>query len=206
MEILQEYFPDLSEKQLNQFQMLEPLYTAWNSKVNLVSRKDIEHLVTRHILHSVSIGMYFQFRPGTTIMDLGTGGGFPGIPLAILFPECRFVLVDSIRKKIKVVEDVIEQLGLENCGAKWSRAEELKVKVDFVVTRAVARMKMLQNWSGKLIKKTSVNSFQNGIIALKGGDVREEIKECRRAHEIFDLNELFEDDFFETKKIIYLTN
>lgn len=207
MEIIQSYFPQLSEAQIKQFQGLQSLYAEWNMQINVISRKDIENLYLHHVLHSLAIAKYIQFKPGTDILDLGTGGGFPGIPLAILFPECRFLLVDSIGKKLKVVDEVAEAIGLSNIETRHIRVEEIKDrKFDFVVTRAVATLDKLFYWSKKLIKTKHINALPNGIIALKGGDVRAEIKLLPRGEyaEITPLQKYFKESFFEEKALVYI--
>ncbi|MFN8320913.1 MAG: 16S rRNA (guanine(527)-N(7))-methyltransferase RsmG [Saprospiraceae bacterium] len=207
MEIIQAYFGQLSEEQTRQFQQLQDLYAEWNSQINVISRKDIENLYLHHVLHSLAIAKYIQFKPGTDILDLGTGGGFPGIPLAILFPECRFLLVDSIGKKLKVVEEVAQAIGLSNIETRHIRVEEIKDrKFDFVVTRAVATLDKLFYWSKKLIKTKHINALPNGIIALKGGDIRAEIKLLPRGEyaEITPLQKYFKESFFEEKALVYI--
>ena len=209
-EIVLKYFPDLTEKQKEQFAQLENLYQDWNQKINVVSRKDIDELYLRHVLHSLGIAKIQQFLPASEVLDVGTGGGFPGIPLAILFPDTHFTLVDSIGKKIKVVEEVVEGLGITNVSPINSRVEDIstardgtKAQFDFIVSRAVAAMPTFTHWVKGKIKKESVHEKRNGIFYLKGGDLSEELKEYRTA-EIFDLTEYFEEEFFETKKVVYL--
>lgn len=203
VEIIFNYFPELTEEQQRQFSLLEDLYIDWNQKINVVSRKDIEELYLRHVLHSLGVAKIQQFQPGSSVLDVGTGGGFPGIPLAILFPETHFTLVDSIGKKIKVVEEVVEGLGLTNVTAVNSRVEEIKKQFDFIVSRAVAVMPTFTHWVKGRIKKESVHERRNGILYLKGGDLSEELAGYKTA-EIFDLPDYFEEDFFETKKVVYL--
>ena len=202
--ILQKYFPELTEQQIAQFKKAEALYLDWNSKINLVSRKDSEHLMERHILHSLSIAKMIQFLPETRILDVGTGGGFPGIPLAILFPLAQFHLVDSIGKKIKVVKDIAEQLELSNVSAEQIRAEEVKGSFDFVVSRAVTRLPEFNQWVKQKITKKGFNSLKNGIIYIKGGDVLDEIMDTGKNYQILELQSVFTEDFFETKKVVYL--
>ena len=202
--ILQKYFPELTEQQIAQFKKAEALYLDWNSKINLVSRKDSEHLMERHILHSLSIAKMIQFLPETRILDVGTGGGFPGIPLAILFPLAQFHLVDSIGKKIKVVKDIAEQLELSNVSAEQIRAEEVKGSFDFVVSRAVTRLPEFNQWVKQKITKKGFNSLKNGIIYIKGGDVLDEIMDTGKNYQILELRSVFTEDFFETKKVVYL--
>ena len=202
--ILQKYFPELTEQQIAQFKKAEALYLDWNSKINLVSRKDSEHLMERHILHSLSIAKMIQFLPETRILDVGTGGGFPGIPLAIMFPLAQFHLVDSIGKKIKVVKDIAEQLELSNVSAEQIRAEEVKGSFDFVVSRAVTRLPEFNQWVKQKITKKGFNSLKNGIIYIKGGDVLDEIMDTGKNYQILELRSVFTEDFFETKKVVYL--
>ncbi|MCK5782545.1 MAG: 16S rRNA (guanine(527)-N(7))-methyltransferase RsmG [Flavobacteriales bacterium] len=203
MEIIKKYFPDLNEKQLEQFSKLEEVYKDWNSKINVISRKDIDELYLRHVLHSLGIAKVQQFKKGTKIMDVGTGGGFPGIPLAIMFPETNFLLVDSIAKKLKVVQAVADELGLENVKVVHERAENIKDDFDFIVSRAVTNMPDFVRWVRKKIKKDSKHEKRNGILYLKGGDLTEELKDYQSV-QLFDLPEFFEEDFFETKKVVYL--
>ncbi|PIF00336.1 MAG: 16S rRNA (guanine(527)-N(7))-methyltransferase RsmG [Maribacter sp.] len=202
-DIVFKYFPNLSDDQQCRFKKLEGLYKDWNLKINVVSRKDIEELYLRHVLHSLGIAKVQMFKPGSDILDVGTGGGFPGIPLAILFPESRFTLVDSIGKKIKVVEEVVEGLRLNNVTPVNSRVEELDRQFDFIVSRAVAVMPTFVRWVKGSIKKETMHERRNGILYLKGGDLTEELKAYRNA-QIFGLSDYFEEDFFETKKIVYL--
>ncbi len=204
MGIISSYFPELSQYQTNQFEQLLPLYKEWNAQINVISRKDIDELYTRHVLHSLGIAKVIQFKPGTTILDVGTGGGFPGIPLAILFPESDFHLVDSIGKKIKVVNEVAAALGLENLTASHQRAEKVAGTYDFVVSRAVTRMKPFIHWVHQKIKPEGHNDLANGILYLKGGDLTEEMKEVKRPWSEYLLTDYFDDPFFETKKVIYV--
>ncbi|HDZ13930.1 hypothetical protein LCGC14_0959730 [marine sediment metagenome] len=197
------YFPNLSETQQNQFIQLEDLYKDWNQKINVVSRKDIDELYLRHVLHSLGIAKLQQFNPNTSILDVGTGGGFPGVPLAILNPEVHFTLVDSIGKKIKVVDEVVAGLRLENITTINDRVETVAEKFDFIVSRAVAAMPTFVHWVKGKIKKESVHPRKNGILYLKGGDLGEELEGYKTA-ETFDLADYFEEDFFETKKLVYL--
>jgi 16S rRNA (guanine527-N7)-methyltransferase len=203
VETIFEYFPNLSENQKEQFKKLETLYTDWNLKINVVSRKDIDELYLRHVLHSLGIAKFIEFKNGATILDVGTGGGFPGIPLAILFPEVKFTLVDSIGKKIKVVNEVVEGLELTNVTTINARVEEISGQFDFIVSRAVAAMPTFVHWIKGKIKKESKHDKRNGILYLKGGDLHEELKEYKTA-EIYELTDYFKEDFFETKKMVYL--
>ncbi len=201
--IILKYFPELDAAQKEQFSLLEELYQDWNTKINVVSRKDIDELYLRHALHSLGIAKIQQFNEGSEVLDVGTGGGFPGIPLAILYPETRFTLVDAIGKKIKVVQEVVEGLGLENVTAHHSRVEDISGQFDFIVSRAVAAMPTFVHWTQGKIKKISSHERKNGILYLKGGDLTEELKNYKNA-QVFDLCEHFEEDFFETKKVVYL--
>jgi 16S rRNA (guanine527-N7)-methyltransferase len=203
MELILEYFPNLTQDQIEQFSKLKSIYTNWNNKINVISRKDIENINLRHVLHSLSIAKFIEFKEGTTILDLGTGGGFPGIPLAILFPNCKFNLVDSIKKKILVVDQVSKELGLNNVTTHWSRAEKLDLKFDFLVTRAVAKMNKIIDWSENSFNLKSNNDIKNGIIALKGGDIQNEIS-VLTTKKIIPISEIINDDYFTDKKIIYV--
>ncbi len=203
-DIVKKYFPNLTEKQLEQFELLFPLYAEWNEKINVISRKDIDNLMLHHVLHSLAIAKIIDFRPGTEILDVGTGGGFPGIPLAILFPECSFLLVDSIGKKIKVVEEIAKALGLQNVKATHARAEDIDQDFEFVVSRAVTRITPFYYWVRKKISPNHFHSMRNGILYLKGGDLREELEEFGKKHKVFDLSTYFDEDFFETKKVLYV--
>jgi len=203
--IITEHFPNLTPKQSLQFAQLKDLYEYWNERVNVISRQDIKKIYLHHVLHSLAIAKLISFKPGTSVLDVGTGGGFPGIPLAILFPEVRFYLVDSIGKKITVVNEVVKGIGLTNVSAEKSRAEDLNMKVDFVVSRAVAPIKDIVHWTSKLIKKGGNNDLQNGWILLKGGDLAQEIKDSGRSADEFEISNWFKDEFFETKKIVYIT-
>lgn len=201
--IVFKYFTELTEIQKQQFLQLEALYQDWNQKINVVSRKDIDELYLRHVLHSLGIAKVQKFNAGAQILDVGTGGGFPGIPLAILFPETQFTLVDAIGKKIRVVQEVIDGLKLKNITAHHTRVEDLPGTYDFIVSRAVAAMPTFVYWTKGKIKKETTHERKNGILYLKGGDLTEELKEYRNA-QIFDLSEFFKEDFFETKKVVYL--
>ncbi|TVZ27334.1 16S rRNA (guanine527-N7)-methyltransferase [Gillisia sp. Hel_I_86] len=203
MDLIQKYFPDLTLHQLDQFQAMQALYKDWNLKINVVSRKDIEELYLRHVLHSLGIAKVQKFNSGANILDVGTGGGFPGIPLAILFPESQFHLVDSIGKKIKVVDEVVEGLQLKNVKTTNSRVEEVKGEFDFIVSRAVAVMPSFVAWVKGKTAKNSYHELKNGILYLKGGDLAEELKIYTTAR-IYNLTDYFEEDFFETKKLVHL--
>lgn len=205
MEIILKYFPELTEEQKAQFAKLYELYTDWNAKINVISRKDIENLYEHHVLHSLGIAKVIRFTTGSHIMDLGTGGGFPGIPLAIMFPECQFHLVDSIGKKIKVCTAVAEALGLENVTTRHCRAEEEKRQFDFVVSRAVMPLMDLIKIIRKNIKKEQKNALPNGLICLKGGELDKETMPMKNHVVISPLNEVFQEEFFETKKIVYVS-
>lgn len=203
MEIILKYFPNLSESQIQQFTKLQELYQDWNLKINVVSRKDIDELYLRHVLHSLGIAKVMQFQPGSKVMDVGTGGGFPGVPLAILFPETHFHLVDSIGKKIKVVNEVVEGLGIENVTTTHGRVEEVKETYDFIVSRAVAQMETFHRWVKNKVHKKQNHDLKNGILYLKGGDLTEELAKFPRAT-IYDLTGFFDEDFYETKKVVHL--
>lgn len=201
------YFPDLSAKQLQQFEQLQPLYSEWNDKINVISRKDIEQLYERHVLHSLGIAKVADFVPDTKLLDVGTGGGFPGIPLAILFPQCQFTLVDSIGKKIKVVNEVATAIGLQNLEGYHQRAETVEGKFDFVISRAVTRLTPFYEWIKNKIAKESKNSLPNGILYLKGGDLDEELNEFIKANpkayiKQHQLKNFFEEEFFDTKAVV----
>ena len=204
MEVILKYFPNLSERQKEQFSQLQELYEEWNAQINVISRKDMENLYLKHVLHSLAIAKVIQFADGTKILDVGTGGGFPGLPLAILFPNVEFLLVDSIGKKIKVVNGIADKIGLKNLQAEHKRAEQVVGEFDFVVSRAVTRMKVFQQWVRKMISTKQNNTFYNGILYLKGGDLTEELKGIKNV-DIYDIPKFFEEDFFETKKIVYIS-
>lgn len=203
-ELIFSYFPDLTDLQKEQFSRLLPLYQEWNSKINVISRKDIDNLYVNHVLHSLGIARMTSFKAGASILDVGTGGGFPGIPLAILFPETRFHLVDSIGKKITVVRNVAAGVGLTNVQAEQIRAEQVKGEYDFIVSRAVTRLKEFYGWVHRKVKKESRHSLYNGILYLKGGDLDEELAELKKPHQIFELSTVFSEEFFETKKVVYI--
>lgn len=198
------YFPALTPKQQEQFSLVGDLYKDWNEKINVISRKDIDNLYTNHILHSLGIAKLISFNAGAEILDVGTGGGFPGIPLAILFPETQFHLVDSIGKKITVVKEVSSALGLKNVNAEQARAEQLKGKYDFIVSRAVTRMKEFYGWVNTKTKPNSTHTLDNGILYLKGGDLDEEMNELKRPYSVTNLSEFFKEEFFETKRLVYM--
>ena len=203
MKLILKYFPDLTKQQIEQIEKLETLYQDWNLKINVVSRKDIDELYLRHVLHALGIAKVMRFRPGSSIIDVGTGGGFPGIPLAILHPECQFHLVDSIAKKIKVVDEVVAGLGLTNVKTSHSRVEDIDETYDFIVSRAVAVMPTFVRWVKGKIKRTQNHELKNGILYLKGGDLSEELESYTSAT-IYDLNSYYEEDFFDTKKVVHL--
>jgi 16S rRNA (guanine527-N7)-methyltransferase len=203
MEEILKYFPNLTATQKEQFTKLDFLYHDWNAKINVISRKDIDELYTKHILHSLGIAKIIKFEPGTFVLDVGTGGGFPGIPLAILFPETRFFLIDIIAKKVKVVQAVAEALELKNVKTEQLRAELVKGDFDFIVSRAVTNMPDFVSWVKDKIKKKSKHEFKNGILYLKGGDLTEELKDFPKATE-YNLSDYFENEFFETKKVVHL--
>ena len=202
---LKKYFPNLSQDQLKQFKRLIPIYKDWNSKVNLISRRDIENLFINHILHSLSIVNIIKFKSSTSVLDVGTGGGFPGIPLAIFFPNVKFTLLDSIGKKIKVVESVSKDLSLSNVTAINDRVENHFDKYDFILSRAVAKMDKFYSLVNKNFNSKSINEIPNGIISLKGGDLKDELKDFKEK-KIFDISEFFTDDFFKTKRVVYVPN
>ncbi len=202
--IIFHYFPSLSEKQMDQINQLGSLYKEWNDKINVVSRKDIENIYINHVLHSLGIAKVMSFNPRAEVLDVGTGGGFPGIPLAILFPETRFHLVDSIGKKITVVTEVSKALGLKNVKAEQIRAEQIRGKYDFVVSRAVTRMKEFYGWVNNKIKDDSTHALDNGILYLKGGDLDEEMNELKCPYSIYNLSDYFKEEFFETKRVVYV--
>lgn len=203
MQEINRHFPELTENQREQFGKLEELYADWNAKINVISRKDIESLYTKHVLHSLGIAKVMQFKPGTKVLDVGTGGGFPGIPLAILFPETNFYLIDVIAKKIKVVQEVANALGLENVKAEQMRAENVKEDFDFIVSRAVTNMPDFVKWVKDKIRKKQQHELKNGILYLKGGDLTEELQDFPKAAQ-YNLSDYFEDEFFETKKVVHL--
>ncbi|PTX63560.1 16S rRNA m(7)G-527 methyltransferase [Kordia periserrulae] len=203
MEIIQKYFTDLTDTQIEQFEQLEDLYKEWNAQINVISRKDIDELYLRHVLHALAIAKVQSFAAGSKILDVGTGGGFPGIPLAILFPEVKFVLVDAIGKKIKVVQAVAERIGLTNVSAYHLRAEKVKGEFDFIVSRAVTNMPDFVKWVRKKVAKKQQHELKNGILYLKGGDLTEELQDFPKAT-LYAISDYFEEDFFETKKVVHL--
>lgn len=206
MELILKYFPDLTEEQKRQFAALYDLYTGWNSKINVISRKDIENLYEHHVLHSLGIAKVIRFKPGTKVMDLGTGGGFPGIPLAILFPEVQFHLVDSIGKKVRVATEIAGSIGLKNVTTRHARAEEEKQLFDFVVSRAVMPLTDLLKIIRKNISPKQQNALPNGLICLKGGELERETMPVKNKTTMWNLKEFFGEEFFETKKVVYVAN
>ncbi len=204
MQIIQKYFPSLGSLQVRQFSELGPLYELWNQRINVISRKDIENLYEHHVLHSLGIAKIIHFKPGTRIIDAGTGGGFPGIPLAILFPESQFILVDSIAKKIKVTDTIIRETGLLNCTARNLRLEDLRDKADFIVCRAVTEIPRLFGWVSKNINPGGTSAFPNGLLALKGGNLEEELLPMGFGVKVYDLKDYFSEEFFETKKVVFV--
>ena len=203
MELILKYFPDLTETQIKKFSQLQNLYNEWNSQINVISRKDMENLYVKHILHSLAIAKVIDFADGTKILDVGTGGGFPGVPLAILFPKVDFLLVDSIGKKIKVVNEVASAIELKNLKAQHKRAEQVVGQFDFVVSRAVTKMKVFQQWVRKRISTQQKNTLFNGILYLKGGDLTEELQGIKNV-DIYNIPIFFEEEFFKTKKVVYI--
>jgi 16S rRNA (guanine527-N7)-methyltransferase len=204
LSIISTYFPDITPHQQQQFAQLQELYEHWNAQINVISRKDIELLYERHVLHSLGIAKVMRFKPNTRIMDVGCGGGFPGIPLAILFPEASFYLVDSIGKKIKVVNEIAAALQLKNVHAEHKRAEEVKEKFEFIISRAVTEFPAFYRWVQNKISKEQFNALPNGILYLKGGDLTEEFKDFKKRVVFYELKDYFKEEFFETKKVVYL--
>ena len=204
LSIITKYFPNLSSNQLDKFGQLQALYEDWNAKINVVSRQDMDNLYEKHVLHSLGIAKVLSFKPGSEILDVGTGGGFPGIPLAILFPMVSFHLVDSIGKKIKVVQGVSEALGLKNVEAQHERAENIDRTYDFIVSRAVTRITPFYHWVRDKVSTNNGHDIRNGILYLKGGDLDEELNDLGRKVKIYDLPNYFEEEFFETKKVIHV--
>lgn len=204
MQLIDKYFPTLASEQHERFAALDALYHDWNAKINVISRKDIDNLYEHHVLHSLGIAHVIHFKPGTTILDLGTGGGFPGIPLAILFPECQFHLLDSIKKKVLVCSEVAKALGLDNVTTQWSRAEDVKEKYQFVVSRAVMPLTdLVRITRGKIDKKVQLNGLPNGLICLKGGELEHEVLPLKSSTIVTPLSECFEEEYFQTKKVVY---
>jgi 16S rRNA (guanine527-N7)-methyltransferase len=203
-EIISDYFPHLSLRQKEQFAGLGPLYRDWNEKINVISRKDIDNLYDNHVLHSLGIAKVVSFQPGAEILDVGTGGGFPGIPLAILFPDAQFHLVDSIGKKVNVVRNIAETIGLKNVKAEQVRAEEIKHQYDFIISRAVTRMNEFYGWVSRKSKPDSRHALDNGILYLKGGDVDEELKMLGKPYAVYNLSDFFKGEFFETKRVVFV--
>ncbi|MFJ1376996.1 16S rRNA (guanine(527)-N(7))-methyltransferase RsmG [Capnocytophaga canimorsus] len=203
MEAIKTYFPDLTPQQLTHFEMLKPLYEQWNAKINVISRKDTDFFYQRHVLHSLAIAKVQSFLPESQVLDVGTGGGFPGVPLAILFPQTQFMLVDSIGKKIKVVEEVVQALGLTNVTTVQTRVEQVNQEFDFIVSRAVTQMPEFVKWVKRKIKKESKHSLKNGILYLKGGDLTKELAAYEKV-QLFPISDFFSEEFFETKKVVYL--
>ena len=203
MQNILHHFPNLSDEQIKQFEQLAELYKDWNQKINVVSRKDIDEIYLRHVQHSLGIAKVMPFNPNANVMDVGTGGGFPGVPLAILFPDVQFHLVDSIGKKIKVVNEVVQGLGIDNVKTSHSRVEDIDEHYDFIVSRAVAHMETFVRWTKGKIKKKSLHALKNGILYLKGGDLTEELQNFPKAT-IYDLSDYFSEDFYETKKVVHL--
>ena len=204
MDIILKYFPEMTERQREQFAALFPLYEKWNAQINVISRKDMEHFYEHHVLHSLAIAKVIQFKPMCEVLDVGTGGGFPGVPLAIMFPESRFMLVDSIGKKIKVVSDVAEQLSLNNVKAQQTRAESVEGEFDFIVSRAVTTLGEFVPWVKGKVSKTQYHNLHNGILYLKGGDLTKELFPFRHKVRTWEVSDFFEEEYFETKKVIYL--
>ncbi|MBP5526887.1 MAG: 16S rRNA (guanine(527)-N(7))-methyltransferase RsmG [Bacteroidales bacterium] len=204
MDIILKYFPEMTERQREQFAALFPLYENWNAQINVISRKDMEHFYEHHVLHSLAIAKVIQFKPMCEVLDVGTGGGFPGVPLAIMFPESRFMLVDSIGKKIKVVSDVAEQLSLDNVKAQQTRAESVEGEFDFIVSRAVTTLGEFVPWVKGKVSKTQYHHLHNGILYLKGGDLTKELFPFRHKVRTWEVSDFFEEEYFETKKVIYL--
>jgi 16S rRNA (guanine527-N7)-methyltransferase len=202
-ELILKYFPDISEEQRRQYEALEALYNDWNSRINVISRKDMEHLYTRHILHSLAIAKVCRFEAGAKVIDIGCGGGFPSVPLAILFPDVEFVGVDSIGKKIRVVEGVAKSANINNLRALNCRAESVGEKFDYVVSRAVTEMSRFMPWAWPLLRKGEKGTLPNGLLYLKGGDLAEELAATRRRWDIYDIRTMFDDEFFETKRVVY---
>ena len=205
MDLILKYFPKLTERQREQYAALLPLYEDWNAKINVISRKDMDHFYEHHVLHSLAIAKVMQFKTMAEVLDVGTGGGFPGIPLAIMFPDANFYLIDSVGKKIKVVQDVVQQLGLKNVRAEQIRAEQVDGDFDFIVSRAVTTLSEFTGWVKGKVSDTHYHKLRNGILYLKGGDLTEELAPFRKKVRTWDISDFFEEEFFETKKVIYLS-
>lgn len=206
MSLIESYFPNLTQQQKDQFNQLEEVYNFWNNQINVISRKDTENFMERHVLHSLGIAKVISFSDSSTILDIGTGGGFPGIPLAILFPSCQFTLIDSIGKKIKVVNEVANTIGLSNVTGIHARAENCSIKADFIVSRAVTAMASFLPWTKGKFSNEQKNQLKNGILYLKGGDLQQEMSLIKERYEIFELQTFFTEEFFETKKVVYIPN
>lgn len=206
VELIQKYFSDLTPEQTEKLNRLRQLYEEWNAQINVISRKDMDTFYERHVLHSIAIAKVIRFKSGTRILDIGTGGGFPGIPLAIMFPECEFLLVDSIGKKIKVVKAIAEALELKNVRATQERAENINEQFDFIVSRAVTAMPKFINWTKGKILNENKNKLKNGILYLKGGNLEEEMAPIKKAIQYFAISDFYSEDFFETKKVVYVRN
>lgn len=205
MELIKKYFNHLSNEQLLQFERIKAVYEDWNAKINVISRKDMDSFYERHVLHSLAIAKVISFLPDSEVLDVGTGGGFPGVPLAILFPQTKFTLVDSIGKKIKVVQEVCKTIDIKNVTAINSRVEQIDKKFDFIVSRAVTQMPEFVKWIQGKTKKTSKHSLENGILYLKGGDLKEELATFKNVH-LYEISDFFSEEFFQTKKVVYLKN
>ena len=205
MDLILKYFPKLTERQREQYAALLPLYEDWNAKINVISRKDMGNFYEHHVLHSLAIAKVMQFKTMAEVLDVGTGGGFPGIPLAIMFPDANFYLIDSVGKKIKVVQDVVQQLGLKNVRAEQIRAEQVDGDFDFIVSRAVTTLSEFTGWVKGKVSDTHYHKLRNGILYLKGGDLTDELAPFRKKVRTWDISDFFEEDFFETKKVIYLS-
>jgi 16S rRNA (guanine527-N7)-methyltransferase len=204
MDIIEKYFPALSPEQKSRFGLMQPVYETWNARINVISRRDMDDLYLHHVLHSLAIAKIITFNLGTVVLDAGTGGGFPGVPLAVFFPQVKFILADSIAKKIKVVDAVIKELGLANCETVVERVENLSVKVDFVVVRAVNDIYTLLKWTGKNIRQGGSNTLENGLLALKGGELEVELGALKQRTTVFSLHDFFNEPFFETKKLVHV--
>ena len=204
MHIIHKYFPNLTPIQEGQFEKLSPLYSYWNEKINVISRKDIEHLYERHVLHALSIAKIIQFTDNSRILDVGTGGGFPGIPLAILFPQVDFILIDSIRKKIKVVQEIKNSLEAKNVQVEQIRVENVKGRFDFITSRAVKSLPLFYSWVKHLIEERNINDLHNGILYLKGGEFAEELNNISAKYRLYNINQIFDEPYFETKKIVHI--